>query len=128
MDRDAQVSVRRQCEMLEICRSMVYCPPKGEPEENLALMREIDELHMEDPSAGSRRMRSYLRRRGYPKISRGRVKRLMHLMGVEAVYPRKRTTIPGGRSGIHPYRLRGLEIDRPNQVWCADRKGVSPIF
>ena len=106
--------------MLEVCRSMIYYLPKGEPEENLSLMREIDELRMEDPSAGSRRMRSYLRRRGYPKISRGRVKRLMHLMGVEAVYPRKRTTIPGGRSGIHPYRLRGLEIDRPNQVWCAD--------
>lgn len=106
--------------MLKICRSMVYYLPKGEPAENLALMREIDELHMEDPSAGSRRMNSYLRRRGYPRISRGRVKRLMRLMGVEAVYPRKRTTIPGGRSGIYPYRLRGIEINRPNQVWCAD--------
>ena len=120
MDRDAPLSIRRQCEMLWICRSKIYYQPKGEAEENRVIMREMDELHMEDPSAGSRRMCAYLRRRGYPKISRGRVKRLMHLMGTEAVYPRKRTTIPGGRSGIHPYRLRGLEINRPNQVWCAD--------
>jgi len=120
VDKTAHLSVRRQCEMLKICRSMVYYLPQGEPKENLALMREIDELHMEDASAGSRRMRSYLRRSGYPHISRARVKRLMRLMGVEAVYPRKRTTIPGGRSGIYPYRLRGVEINRANQVWCAD--------
>jgi putative transposase len=115
-----ELSVRRQCELLKISRSLVYSLPRGEPEANLLIMREIDELHLEDASAGSRRMRSYLRRRGWPKISRGRVKRLMRLMGTEAVYPRKRTTIPGGPSGIHPYRLRGLDIVRPNQVWCAD--------
>ena len=68
-----------------ISRALIYSVPKGEPTENLKIMREIDELHMEDASAGSRRMRSYLRRRGWSKISRGRVKRLMNLMGVEAV-------------------------------------------
>ncbi len=120
MDKNEEISVRRQCELLKVCRSMVYYLPKGEPVENLRLMREIDELHMEDPSAGSRRMRSYLNRRGFGKIARSRVARLMRVMGVEAVYPRKRTTIPGGPSGIHPYRLKGLEISRPNQVWCAD--------
>jgi len=98
VDKAEKVSVRRQCELLKVCRSMVYYLPKGEPEENLRLMREIDELHMEDASAGSRRMRDYLRRRDWPKISRGRVKRLMRLMGIEAVYPRRRTTIPGGSS------------------------------
>ena len=120
MSHDEKLSVRRQCDLLRISRSMVYNLPRGEPEENLRLMREIDELHMEDASAGSRRMRDYLHRRGWPKISRGRVRRLMRLMGIEAVYPRRRTTIPGGPSGIHPYRLRGLDIVRPNQVWCAD--------
>lgn len=120
MARDDKLSVRRQCDLLGICRSLFYYQPKGEPEENLHLMRVIDELHMEDPTAGSRRMRSYLERRGFGKIARGRVSRLMKLMGTEAVYPRKRTTIAGGRSGIHPYRLQGLEIVRPNQVWCAD--------
>lgn len=120
MNRKLKLSIRRQCELLHVSRSLLYYLPKGEPEENLRIMREIDELHMEDATAGSRRMRNYLRRRGWPKIGRGRVKRLMRLMGIEAVYPRKRTTIPGGPSGIYPYRLRGLKIARPNQVWCAD--------
>jgi putative transposase len=120
VSQESDISVRRQCELLEISRSLIYCLPKGEPEENLRIMREIDELHLEDASAGSRRMRAYLRRRGWSKISRGRGKRLMMLMGIEAVYPRKRTTIPGGPSGIYPYKLRGLKIDRPNQVWSAD--------
>jgi len=120
VSRDEKLSVRRQCELLDISRSVLYYLPKGEPEENLRIMREIDELHMEDATAGSRRMRNYLRRRGWPNIGRSRVKRLMRLMGIDAVYPRKRTTIPGGPSGIYPYRLRGLVIDRPNQVWCAD--------
>ena len=83
-------------------------------------MQKLDELHLNDPAAGSRRMREYLRRDGHPRISRKRVRRLMRLMGLEAVYPRKRTTIPGGRSGVHPYLLRDLKIVRPNQVWCAD--------
>jgi putative transposase len=120
VNREEKLSVRRQCELLDISRSLLYYLPKGEPEENLRIMREIDELHLEDATAGSRRMRNYLRRRGWPNIGRGRVKRLMRLMGIDAVYPRKRTTIPGGPSGIYPYKLRGLEIDRPNQVWCAD--------
>lgn len=120
MSREEKLSVRRQCELLDISRSLFYYLPKGESEENLRIMREIDELHMEDATAGSRRMRNYLRRRGWPKIGRGRVKRLMRLMGIEAIYPRKRTTIPGGPSGVYPYRLRRLKIDHPNQVWCAD--------
>lgn len=120
MSREEKISVRRQCDLLDVCRSLFYYQPKGEPKENLRLMRVIDELHIEDPTAGSRRMRSYLERRGFGRLSRGRVSRLMKLMGIEAVYPRKRTTIAGGRSGIHPYRLKGLAIDRPNQVWCAD--------
>ena len=65
-------------------------------------------------------MRAYLKRRGHGAFARSRVQRLMRLMGMEAAYPRKRTTIPGGPSGIHPYLLRNLEISRPNQVWCAD--------
>ena len=120
MSKKSEVSVRRQCELLGISRTLIYSLPKGEREENVRIMRELDELHLEDASAGSRRMCSYLRRRGWPKVSRRRVKRLMNLMGVEAVYPRKRTTIPDGPSGIYPYKLSGLDIVRPNQVWCAD--------
>nr|WP_255580644.1 DDE-type integrase/transposase/recombinase [Desulfopila sp. IMCC35006] len=94
----------------------------------------MDRLHMTDPSAGSHRMDKYLRRLTGKKIGRERVCRLMRLMGLVAVYPRKRTTIPGGLSGISPYRLRGLDINRPNQVVCADithiplRRGIMCLF
>ena len=99
---------------------MVYYQLSGESPENLRLMEAMDRLHMTDPSAGSRRMYKYLRRLTGKKIGRERVRRLMRIMGIEAVYPRKRTTIPGGPSGISPYRLGGLDINRPNQVVCAD--------
>jgi putative transposase len=94
----------------------------------------MDELYLEDPSAGSRRMSSYLRRQTGRATNRKRAKRLMRVMGIEAIYPRKRTTIPGGPSGIYPYRLRGLSITHPNQVWCADitfipmRRGYMYLF
>lgn len=120
MSKDAKISLRRQCRLLDITRSLLYYVPKGESEENLQIMRKMDELHLKDATAGSRRMRNYLRRRGWPKMSRTRAKRLMRLMGLEAVYPRKRTTIPGGPSGIYPYLLKDLKIIRPNQVWTAD--------
>ena len=100
MDRKEELSVRRQCDLLKVGRSTVYYLPKAETEENLRLMRVMDELHIEDASTGSRRMRDCLRRRKWPNISRSRVRRLMRLMGLEAVYPRRRTTIPGGPSGV----------------------------
>ena len=120
MSKDAKISLRRQCQLLDIPRSLLNYVPKGESEENLGIMRIMDELHLKDATAGSRRMRDYLRRKGWPKMSRTRAKRLMHLMGLEAVYPRKRTTIPGGPSGIFPYLLRDLKITRVHQVWAAD--------
>jgi putative transposase len=120
VDRDSKLSIRRQCKFLNICRSRIYYRPQEESEENQEIMRIIDEQHLGDPSAGSRRMRSYLRRKGYLGVSRGRVRRLMREMGIEAVYPRKRTTISGRRSGVQPYLLKDLSIDRPNHVWCAD--------
>ncbi len=83
-------------------------------------MEEIDKIHLEDPTAGSRRMFKYLRRLTGKEIGRRKVRRLMRVMGIEAIYPRKRTTIPGGPEGISPYRLRGVKVSRSNQVWCAD--------
>jgi putative transposase len=120
VSKDAKISLRRQCQLLDIPRSLLNYVPKGESEENLGIMRIMDELHLKDATAGSRRMRDYLRRKGWPKMSRTRAKRLMQLMGLEAVYPRKRTTIPGGPSGIFPYLLRDLKITRVHQVWAAD--------
>ena len=134
VEKSSQLSIRCQCALLHIPRSLVYYSLKGESAETRALMRLIDQLHLQDPSAGSRRMYKYLRRLTGTRPGRKRIVRLMKLMGVEAVYPRKRTTIPGGPAGIYPYRLTGLTIDRPNQVWCADitfipmRRGFMYLF
>jgi len=134
VEKDSQLSIRCQCRLLHIHRSIVYYELAGESRENLGLMKEIDQLHMIDPTAGTRRMYKYLKRLTGKKIGRKRVRRLMRIMGVEAIYPRRRTTIPGGPSGIFPYRLRGLDINRPNQVWCADitfipmRRGFMYLF
>ena len=128
------MSIRRQCRLLHIHRSMIYYDLSDETVENLELMNKLDHLYLEDPSAGSRRMSSYLRRHTGKAANRKRVRRLMRVMGIEAIYPRKRTTIPGGPSGIYPYRLKGLNISRPNQVWCADityipmRRGSMYLF
>jgi len=82
-------------------------------------MRLIDEQYLKEPTWGSRSMRNHLRRLGY-KINRKRVQRLMRLMGIEAIYPRPKTTRPHPEHKVYPYLLRGLTIDRPNQVWATD--------
>ena len=128
------MSIRRQCRLLQIHRSMIYYDLSDETVENLELMEKMDHLYLEDPSSGSRRMSSYLRRHTGKATNRKRVRRLMRVIGIEAIYPRKRTTIPGGPCGIYPYRLKGLNIKRPNQVWCADitfipmRRGYMYLF
>ncbi len=86
-------------------------------------MRFIDEHYLNHPSAGSRSMRNHLRRLGY-KINRKKVQRLMRLMGIEAVYPKPKTSRPHPQRKVYPYLLRGLSIDRPNQVWTADIKYI----
>lgn len=98
------------------------------------MMATIDRLHMEDPSAGTRRMTDYVKRQTGKAVARNRIRRLMRKAGVEAIYPHKRTTIPGGPSGISPYLLRNMEITGPNQVWAADityipmRRGFMYLF
>lgn len=134
IEKDFPMSIRRQCRLLRLHRSMIYYDLADETVENLELMNKLDHLYLEDPSAGSRRMGSYLRRQTGTAINRKRVRRLMRVMGLEAIYPRKRTTISGGRSGIYPYRLKGLNITYSNQVWCADitfipmRRGYMYLF
>ena len=93
--------------------------PKGESPENLALMRRIDELFMKHPFYGSRQMARHLRREGI-EAGRHRVRRLMRLMGLEAIYQAPRTSQPHPAHRIYPYLLTGMAIDRANQVWCAD--------
>ncbi len=120
IEKGIGVSVRRQCELLHVSRSRVYAPKKAESEEAIRIMHSIDRIHLEDPSAGARRMVIYLKHIGFGRINRKRVRRLMRVMGITALYPRKRTTLPGGPSGVYPYALKDVKIDHSNQVWCAD--------
>ena len=113
------LSLSRQCEVLSISRSSFYYELKGESPENLILMRRIDELFLKYPFYGSRQMVRQLQREGI-HVGRHRVRRLMRLMGLQAIYQAPRTSDPHPEHRIYPYLLRNLMIDRPNQVWCAD--------
>ena len=113
------LSLSRQCEMLSISRSSLYYRPRGESVENLALMRRIDELFLKYPFYGSRQMARQLRREGMA-VGRHRVRRLMRLMGMEAIYQAPKTSQPHPENRVYPYRLKGLAIARANHVWCAD--------
>jgi putative transposase len=115
----ASLSIARQCELVSISRSGFYYRPSGETELNLTLMRLIDEQHLKTPYYGARQMARHLRREGYA-VGRKRIRRLMQKMGLCAVYQKPRTTVPAEDHEVHPYLLRDLAIDRPNQVWCAD--------
>jgi putative transposase len=113
------LSVRRQCDLLGLARSTCYYRPAEESGENLRLMRMMDEEHLRRPCYGTRSMTTYLRRAG-KTVNRKRVQRLMRLMGIEAIYPRPRTTLRNTEHRVFPYLLRGVEIVRPNQVWSTD--------
>jgi putative transposase len=113
------LSLRRQCRLLGLSRSSVYYQRKELLVYDLTLMRLIDEEHLRTPVYGSRRMTVYLNRLGH-SVNRKRVQRLMRQMGLQAVYPRPRTSRPGEGHKIYPYLLRGRVIDRPNQVWAID--------
>ena len=113
------LSVVRQCELVSISRSSFYYQPVGGTAENLALMRLIDAQLLETPWYGSRQMARHLRREGHV-VGRKRVRRLMALMGLAPIYQRPRTTVPNSEHRVWPYLLRGMVIDRPNQVWYID--------
>ena len=113
------LSLSRQCQILSISRSSIYYRPRGESRENLALMRRIDELFLKYPFYGSRQMVHHLAREGL-RVGRHRIRRLMRLMGLQAIYRAPRTSKPHPGDRIHPYLLRGLTITRPDHVWCAD--------
>ena len=119
IDREHDLPIAKQAEVLNISRSSVYYLPRPVSAADLALMRRIDELHLELPFAGSRMLRGLLAAEGR-KTGRRHVKTLMRRMGIEALYRRPRTTKPEPGHKIHPYLLRGMTITRPNQVWAMD--------
>jgi len=113
------LSIRGQCTLLGLARSGIYRAKPAANDNDLAMMRRLDELFVAHPFLGSRRMAAMLRAEGRP-INRKRVQRLMRLMGIVALGPKPRTTRPAPGHKIYPYLLRGLVIDRPNQVWASD--------
>jgi putative transposase len=104
---------------LGLSRSSYYYQAEEESEENLVLMRLLDEQYTRTPFYGSRKMTTWLHTQGYP-VERKRVRRLLHLMGLETVYPKPRLSLPGAVEQRYPYLLRGVRIERCNQVWSCD--------
>lgn len=119
VSKDHKLSVRRQCALLMLTRSNLYYQPKGESAENLHFMAIIDRQFLETPWYGSRQMARYMQRQGH-KCGRHRVRRLMRLMRLVPIYQEPNTSKKHPQHKIWPYLLRGMVIDRPNQVWCAD--------
>jgi len=119
IDRTHDLSVSRQAKLLKLSRSTIYYAPRPVSAEDLAIMRRLDELHLDHPFAGSRMLRLLLRREGV-SVGRRHVAALMARMGIEAIYPRRRTSTPAAGHKIYPYLLRGVTIDRPNHVWATD--------
>jgi putative transposase len=114
------VTIHRQCELLGLPRSSYYYEPASETQENLRLMRLIDEHYLAYPEKGSRRMTVWLRDDLHEDVNRKRVQRLMRLMGLEAIYAKPNLSGHGSGHKVYPYLLRGLAIARPNQVWSTD--------
>lgn len=114
-----RLSVVQQCKLLSISRSSFYYTPKGETAQNLDLMRRIDEQFLETPFFGVRQMTWHLRNDGH-LVNEKRIRRLMRLMGLMPIYQKPNTSRPAKGHKIYPYLLKGLRVERPNQVWCSD--------
>ncbi len=133
IDRTHALPVSRQCQILSLARSTAYYRPQETSEADLALMRRIDELHLEYPFAGSRMLRDMLKHEGH-QIGRKHVATLMKKMGIEALYKKPDTSRRHAKHPVYPYLLRNLEINRPNQVFAADityipmRRGFVYLF
>ncbi len=113
------LSVVRQCRLLDISRSGVYCKPIGISEGDLTIMKLIDRQYLVTPFYGARRMAAWLKKQGYG-VNRKRVRRLMRIMELKAIYRHPRTSAPAPGHKVYPYLLSGMEVTRPNQVWAAD--------
>jgi putative transposase len=120
IDKDDELlSVLKQCELLGLCRSSVYYEKKEPDAYDLELMRLIDEQYTKTPFYGSRRMTEELKDKGH-EVNRKKIQRLMRLMGIEAIYPKPNTSKPAPENKVYPYLLKGLIINRPQQVFAAD--------
>jgi len=114
------ISIRRQCSLIGLNRATYYLQPADESEFNLKLMNMIDQEYTRTPFYGSRKITIRLNRQLLEKVNRKRVVRLMQTMGLQAIYPHKKTSIPDHQHKKYPYLLRNLSITHPDQVWAAD--------
>lgn len=119
INRNSHLSLVKQCRTLDIARSGIYYEPKPVSEIDLMLMRLIDEIHLDKPFLGIRRIGDALHDLGH-KVNRKRVQRLMRKMGIQAIYPKPNLSKANKQHKIYPYRLRSVDINRANQVWCSD--------
>jgi len=119
VDRTEPLPVTRQCALMDLPRSTFYHLPKPVMDEELELMRLIDRCHLEHPYYGSRRIRDWFEDERQ-QVNRKRVQRLMRTMGLAALYPKRNLSLANQKHKVYPYLLRGLVIDRPNQVWATD--------
>jgi putative transposase len=119
VDKAHKLSIKRQCELLSVHRSGIYYGPLRTDEKDEELMKVIDKRYLETPYYGSRRMARWLQRQGY-SVGRKKVRTLMRRMGLRAIHPKPKLSLPGKEHEVHPYLLRGLSIDRPGQVWVTD--------
>jgi putative transposase len=119
IDPALKLPVSDQCRLLDIPRSTFNFSGSGESEENLSLMEVIDKLYLAHPENGSRKMVRVLARQGIA-VNRTRVQRLMQLMGIRSLTPQRRTTIAHPDHAKYPYLVRGVDVNRPNQVWASD--------
>src|SRR5262249_22272605 len=119
IERGGKLAVKRQVQLLGLSRSSVYYRPRPISAQDLKLMRRIDELHLEAPFFGARKMAAQLRGEG-EAVGRRHVRTLMRKMGIQVLYRRPRTSIPARGATIYPYLLEGVVIERPNQVWASD--------
>jgi putative transposase len=116
---DPHLSIVRQCQLLKVARSTLYYQPAPVSDDDLAVMRRLDEQYLLTPFYGARRMVAVLRRDGFA-VNRKRVRRLMRVMGIEAIYQKPNTSRRHPEHKVYPYLLGGMAIEEPNQVWCAD--------
>lgn len=119
VDSQHPLSLRSQCDLLSVHRSGIYYKPRSEDSENLEIMRLMDEHYLKHPTEGVLRMQDFLFLMGFV-VNHKRVRRLLRLMGLMAIYPKKNLSKLGSKKYIHPYLLKGIDINRPNQVWAID--------
>ena len=122
-----EISVARQCGLLDVARLSYYYESAGESALNLDLMRLIDEQYMKTPFYGSPRMTDILEKNGY-NVNYKRIERLMRIMGIAAIYPKRHTSQPQPMNRIYPYLINNLEISRPDHVWASDITYSVPLF